>query len=75
MINIESNIFEFDGYDQQDDMAYTYYKCKLTQNLGEFKKDEIIDSIYINFDTSEMTFYKGNEVIGEFHLTLSALQV
>lgn len=75
MSNIESDLFEFDEYDIEATMCYSYYVCKLTQDLGKVKKDEIIDRIYIDYETSTMKFYKAEEVIGEFHLTLSALPV
>jgi hypothetical protein len=60
---IETQIFEWNGWDELDFMALQFYDCTLKIDIGPYKVGDKISNIAMMFDTSTIAFYDeyGNE--------------
>lgn len=67
MPNIESSLFDFDGWDG-DHSSMIYYDCILTRNIGKYKKGDSFNSISINNDEGILEIYEGDAILDTFKL-------
>ena len=61
------------GYDQHEEMIFSYYEAIFTEDFGIFKKDELFSVISVNhregiieaYDDTEMRILKTQEFVGK----------
>lgn len=71
-INLENQIFTWDGWDDNGVMSPVFYKVELLVQVGEFPPGTKFSVAFFNGDSSTLSFMDENEVehIFEMHLSL-----
>lgn len=67
---MEKTLFTWEGWDQQDLMAFTFYNVKLLIPIGPFPVGWKCNSADINYDTGTLQLRNGDSY-WEFKLNLS----
>ena len=72
---MESQFFTYDGWDQQDTMAFTYYKIITAIELPGIPKGSKFSVADIDYATGKMRFWDdaGSSVLHEFKLKLQVV--
>ena len=68
---MESQLFDWDGWDILDTAAFIFYKVKLKQRIGEFEVGSLFSSANIDFQTGKLELYEEDNVVGSYNLILS----
>jgi hypothetical protein len=65
-MHLEKTIpFTWEGWDDQDPLAHSYYKVEFVEDFGEFKSGEKFSSIFVDYSAGIIEAYnnEGTEVI------------
>jgi hypothetical protein len=68
---MEKQLFDWNGWDIQDTMAFTFYNCVLKVDIGPYKAGEVVKSVDLDYGEGQLHIYDddGNTVY-ECKLTL-----
>ena len=70
---METQFFEWDGWDQQDTMSFTFYECKLLDGVMPELKVREFPCAFVDYSSGVIEFYDvNNEVAATFDLKLEA---
>lgn len=70
---METELFEWDGWDQQDTAAFTFYKVILKRKIGSFPEGTKFRCADVDYQRGELVFY-GEDMateLAKFKLSLS----
>lgn len=68
---METQLFSWTGWDQQDTAAFTFYKPVLKIQLGEFPIGHQFDHATVDFIAGTLQLVEINEVYHDYKLGLS----
>ena len=63
-------ISEFDGWDQFSDFGRQFYQAKLNQDLGPFKKGDIVENFVFEPDGRVIQIYSDGKLVFEHKVKL-----
>jgi len=64
---MESQLFTFTGWDQNDTMAFQFYDCVLTVPIGEHKIGETIECIELDYAQAKFNIFDDAGNVLESH--------
>ena len=67
---MERELFDYDNWDNIDDFNKVFYGCVLKQDIGVYRAGEKFDSICVNYENGEMSFWIGDDEAASFQLEL-----
>lgn len=67
---MESQFFDWAGWDQLDLMTFAFYDCVLTHPIGKFKTGSEFDQIVMAYDHGKVELHRGDEIVATYELVL-----
>jgi hypothetical protein len=70
---MEQSLFSWENWDQLDTMLFCFSQCTLKVDIGKYKAGDIIEEIALDYSDGVMEFYKDNDAIDKFSLSLKVI--
>ena len=55
---MEKQLFTWTGWDDQGDLCLSFYDCALIADIGELKKGEEFELIFVDFQNGNMELWR-----------------
>jgi len=70
---MEGQYFDWEGWDQQDAIAFSFYNCTVTKAFGPFSVGDKISDIFVDYEKGVLEAYApdGEKVLFTGRLTMS----
>ena len=67
---METEYFDWDGWDKLDIAAFHFYNCVMKKDFGPLKKGEKYKVIYINYEKGDVEVYVEDDNITKFKVRM-----
>lgn len=71
---MEKQLFEWDGWDQQDTMAFTFYKVKLIVDIGPFPAGSEFESADLDYGNGTLQL-RNDKCFYDFKMNLRVAEM